>query len=295
MELRHLRDFVAVAEELSFTRAAQKLHVAQPSLTVQIKLLEEELGVRLLDRGKGRVSLTDEGRSFLADTKRVLALSAESVEAVRHRNPRETEQLKIGYVTSLHYHLLPATLDAFHRAYPDVALNLFDMTPAEQLEALEAVKIDLGFIGLRESLREANLAGECVARYETLVAVSHKSPLSKKPRIDLKDIERVFLVGMSERAYPGWQDAVNSSLSLAGLAAPRTLQEADGVQAMLGIVASGMGVALLPEHIKFQRYSGVRFRPLSQPLKVKSWIAWRPDNRSKPLNQYIRIVKGALG
>ena len=100
---------------------------------------------------------------------------------------------------------------------------------------------------------------------------------------------------MSERAYPGWQDAVNSSLSVAGLAAPRTLQEADGVQAMLGIVVSGMGVALLPEHIKFQRYSGVRFRPLSHPLKVKSWIAWRPDNRSKPLNQYIRIVRGALG
>jgi DNA-binding transcriptional LysR family regulator len=103
VELRHLRDFVAVAEELSFTRAAQKLHVAQPSLTVQIKLLEEELEVRLLDRGKGRVSLTDEGRSFLADAKRVLALSAESVKAVRHRNPRETEQLKIGNVASLHY------------------------------------------------------------------------------------------------------------------------------------------------------------------------------------------------
>jgi len=295
VELRHLRDFVAVAEELNFTRAAQKLHVAQPSLTVQIKLLEEELGVRLLVRGKGRVSLTDEGRSFLVDAKRVLALSAESVERVRQRNPRKTEQLKIGYVTSLHYHLFPVTLDAFHRAYPEVALNLFDMTPAEQLEALEAVKIDLGFIGLRESLSEANLAGECVARYEALVAVSDKSPLSKKPRIDLKDIEGVFLVGMSERAYPGWQDAVNSSLSVAGLAAPRSLQEADGVQAMLGIVASGMGVALLPEHIKFQRYSGVRFRPLSQPLTVKSWIAWRLDNRSKPLHQYVRIVKEALG
>ena len=295
MELRHLRDFVAVAEELNFTRAAQKLHVAQPSLTVQIKLLEEELGVRLLVRGKGRVSLTDEGRSFLVDAKRVLALSAESMERVRQRNPRKTEQLKIGYVTSLHYHLFPVTLDAFHRAYPEVALNLFDMTPAEQLEALEAVKIDLGFIGLRESLSEANLAGECVARYEALVAVSDKSPLSKKPRIDLKDIEGVFLVGMSERAYPGWQDAVNSSLSVAGLAAPRSLQEADGVQAMLGIVASGMGVALLPEHIKFQRYSGVRFRPLSQPLTVKSWIAWRLDNRSKPLHQYVRIVKEALG
>jgi DNA-binding transcriptional LysR family regulator len=171
VELRHLRDFVAVADELSFTRAAKKLHVAQPSLTQQIKLLEQELGVRLLNRIKGRVSLTEAGKVFLADSRRVIALSEDSVRAVQHFNRSETKQLKIGYVASLHYHLLPATLAAFQRAYPEVALNLFDMTCAQQLEALDADKIDLGFIGLRESLAGTNLQAEAVAFYEILVAL----------------------------------------------------------------------------------------------------------------------------
>src|SRR5579863_5097012 len=143
MELRHLRDFVAVADELSFTRAAKKLHVSQPSLTQQIKLLEQELGVRLLDRSRNRVALTEVGQGFLINARRVLALSEEGIQEVKRANRSETRQLRIGYVASLHYHLLPATLAAFQRAYPQVALNLFDMTSAQQLEALESDKIDL--------------------------------------------------------------------------------------------------------------------------------------------------------
>ena len=203
MELRHLRDFVAVAEELSFTRAAERLHVAQPSLTHQLNLLEGELGVPLLDRTKGRVSLTEAGTVFLADAKRVLALSAESVLAVQRLNRSETKQLRIAYVSSLHYHLLPATLTAFQKAYPEVALNLFDMTSAEQIEALEAGKIDLGFVGLRESLVGKNLRAECGTYCEILAALPRANALSKKPRIDLKELETCFSVGMSERAYPG--------------------------------------------------------------------------------------------
>ena len=287
-----MRDFVAVAEELSFTRAAQKLHLAQPSLTVQIKLLEEELGVRLLLRGKGRVSLTDEGRSFLADAQRVLALSAESVEAVRHLNPRTAEQLKIGYVAGLHNHLLPATLAAFGKEYPQISVSLFDMTSAEQLEAIEAGKIDLGFVGLRGSLAGRALKGECVARYEILVALSKGSALTKKAKIDLKELEKHFFVTLSERAHPGWTAWMQRIFSPVGFM-PRTLQEAENLPAVLHFVATGLGVALLPEQIKSIRHPGVLLRPLKQPVKVESWVAWKPDNRSKPLEQYIRIVKEA--
>src|ERR1700678_1341835 len=128
---------------MSFTRAAKKLHISQPSLTQQIKLLEQELGVRMLNRTKGRISITESGKGFLEDSRRVLALSEDSVRAVRHFNRNEARQLKIGYVASLHYHLLPATLAAFQRAYPEVALNLFDMTCGQQIEALSAHKTDL--------------------------------------------------------------------------------------------------------------------------------------------------------
>jgi DNA-binding transcriptional LysR family regulator len=132
MELRHLRYFVAVAEALSFTKGAQKLHIAQPSLTRQIRDLEEDLGVHLFDRTKQRISLTHEGASFLVDAKRVLDLSEEIVESVRGASRHESPALNIGYVANLFYDLLPVTLAAFQRSFPNVPINLFDVSCGDQ-------------------------------------------------------------------------------------------------------------------------------------------------------------------
>src|ERR1700686_1038590 len=123
MELRHLRYFVSVAEALSFTKAAEKLHTAQPSLSRQIKDLEDELGVRLLNRTKQLVTLTDEGRSFLADAKRLLALAAETVESVRRSHSGEIRALNVGYVSNLYYELIPRTLVSFHQMFPTISVN----------------------------------------------------------------------------------------------------------------------------------------------------------------------------
>src|SRR6266487_410929 len=138
MELRHLRYFVAVAENLNFTKAAAKLHLAQPSLTRQIHNLEGEIGVRLLNRSKSQVALTEEGRAFLVDARRVLTLATESVQAVQRLSRGETGQLNIAYSSNFNFELLPETLGAFRQAFPHVALNLFDMTPAEQFRGPEA-------------------------------------------------------------------------------------------------------------------------------------------------------------
>src|SRR5438874_11579897 len=127
MELRHLRYFVAVGEALSFTRAGEKLHLTQPSLTRQVKDLEGELGVCLLERTKQRVSLTTEGRFFLTDAKRVLALSTEIMKSVQRLSRQEIPPLNLGYVADLFYDLLPGTLASFRRAFPTTAVNLFDM------------------------------------------------------------------------------------------------------------------------------------------------------------------------
>jgi len=294
MELRHLRDFVAVAEELSFSRAALRLHLAQPSLTRQIKNLEDELGVRLLDRTKGRVTLTEEGRSFLVSARRVLALSAESVERVRRLHRGETGQLNIGYVANIHSHLLPATLAAFRRTYPNVALNLFDMTCAEQLQALAERRIDLGFVGLRESLTDTALRGECIAHHDVLVALPRASSLAKKPRINLQDLETLFFVGFSERSYPGSRQWMNSISPQAGFT-PQILQEADQESAMLRFVAAGLGAALLPEQMRSLPHSGVVFRSLNPPVKVESCVAWREDNASELLAAYLQIIRGVSG
>src|SRR5271170_3149422 len=120
MELRHLRYFVAVAEDLSFTKAAQKLRLAQPSLTRQVRNLEDEIGVKLLDRSGNRIALTEEGRQFLFDAKKLLAMSDESVATVQRMNRGQSAGLNIGYVANIHYRLLPATLGAFRKLCPGV-------------------------------------------------------------------------------------------------------------------------------------------------------------------------------
>src|SRR6266478_803761 len=167
MELRHLKYFVAVAEALNFTKAAGKLHLAQPSLTRQIRDLEEEIGVRLLNRTKSQVSLTEEGRAFLVDARRMLALASESVAAVQRLSRGETGQLNIAYLSNFSFELLPETLKVFRQNFPHIALNLFDMTPAQQFRALEARKIDLGFVGQGPPAATKDLEWECIARHKT--------------------------------------------------------------------------------------------------------------------------------
>jgi DNA-binding transcriptional LysR family regulator len=178
MELRHLRYFVSVAEALSFTKAAEKLHTAQPSLTRQIKDLEEELGVRLLNRTKQQVTLTEEGRSFLADAKRLLALAAETVESVRRLHSGEVRALNVGYVSNLFYDLLPRTLTSFRQLFPTVSVNLFDMSCGDQFRALEDGKLDLGFVGLHEPIARRGLEFRTIASYKTVAALPKDNPLA---------------------------------------------------------------------------------------------------------------------
>src|SRR6185437_13576392 len=186
MELRHLRYFVAVAEALSFTKAAEKLHTSQPSLSRQIKDLEEELGVRLLNRTKQLVTLTDEGRSFLVDAKRLLALAAQTVESVRRLQSGEVRALNIGYVSNLFYDLLPRTLASFRQLFPSVSVNLFDMSCGEQFRALEDGKLDLGFVGLHEPIARRGLEFRSIASYKTVVALQKDNSLADQTMVEIR-------------------------------------------------------------------------------------------------------------
>jgi len=290
MELRHLRYFIAVADELSFTKAAQKLRLAQPSLTRQVRNLEDEIGVRLLDRAHNRIALTDEGRAFLFDAKKLLAMCAESVATVQRMNRGESSQLNIGYVANLHYGLLPATLGAFRKLCPQVALNLFDMRSDEQLDALDSRRIDLGFIGLPPALSGHDLLSECVAHDTILAALPDHHPLAKKPTVKLADLAPQFFIGMSPTTHPGEREWLLATCQRAGFTA-RILQEADTEPTAIRFVADGLGMALVPEQLAGLPHEGVVFRPLFPPLRREATIAWRADNQSKPLRDYIQIVK----
>ncbi|HEY2104221.1 MAG TPA: LysR substrate-binding domain-containing protein [Candidatus Binataceae bacterium] len=290
MELHHVRDFVAVAEELSFTRAADKLHVAQPSLTRKIRNLEEEIGVELLDRRKGHLKLTDAGRAFLADAKRLLALAAESIETARRISRNEAEQFRIGYTAGFDYHRLAVTLAAFQRVCPNARLSLFDLTCAEQMRALERGQIDIGFIGIPDALTGTGLRGECVASYELVVALPETSVLTKKTALSIKDLQDVPFIGVNVKAYPHYDEWMRRVCQPA-VWRPRTVQAPDRLSVLLNSVSAGLGVALMVEQNRNLPHDGVVFRRLKPPLRAELCVAWRDDNVSHPLHEYLRIIR----
>jgi DNA-binding transcriptional LysR family regulator len=293
MELRHLRYFVAVAEELNFTRAAAKLRLAQPSLTRQIHNLEAEIGVSLFDRKKSQIELTEEGRVFLVDAKRLVALSVESIKAVQRFSRGESGQLNLGYLFKFNFDLLPATLASFSAVCPEIAVNLFDMSPAAQLRAVQARKIDLGFVGLRPSPPNEALAHvewECVARHKVLVALPESHPLAKKEKVRILDLRSLFFVAMSEEKHPGSRDWLSQICESAGFT-PKILQDVEVETGLMTFVAEGLGVTLAREQMKNLPHPGVVFRPLTTRATADYWIAWHSDNNSKALMAYIEIVK----
>jgi DNA-binding transcriptional LysR family regulator len=217
-------------------------------------------------------------------------MCAESIAAAQRMNRGESSALNIGYVANIHYGLLPATLGAFRKLCPGVALNLFDMTSAEQFVALDGRKIDLGFVGLRPTLTGRHLHSACVAHDTMLAAIPANHTLAKKSKITLADLAPQFFIGMSDKTHPGAREWLTETCKEAGFAG-RILQEADNEPIIIQFVSDGLGVALLPEQITGLPHEGVVFRPLVPALLRESTIAWRGDNPSKPLQDYIRIVK----
>ena len=291
MELRHLRYYVAVGEALSFTRAAERLHLAQPSLTRQIRALEMEIGVKLLDRSKQKIALTPEGRSFLGDAKRVLGLSIEIVKAVQRQSRDENTALQIGYVANLFYDLLPGILTSFQRAFPTIPVNLFDMNCGDQLRALEEERLDLGFIGVCRPPESSKLEVHTVASYQTMVALPKAHPLTKEPVVQLKDLKPMFFIGISETSFPGYHRWITQTCRQVGFK-PKILQDAEIERAAIDSVAGGLGVTLLPDPVRKFAHQDVAFRPLRPPVTVAAGAAWNSNNSSPGLRGYVEIVKG---
>jgi DNA-binding transcriptional LysR family regulator len=290
MELRHLRYFVSVAEVLSFTKAAQKLHTAQPSLTRQIKDLEEELGVQLFNRTKQPVTLTNEGRALLPDARRLLALAAEMVVSIRRLHNGEVRVLNIGYVSNLFHDLLPKTLASFHQSFPAISINLFDMSCGEQFHALEDGKLDLGFVGLHEPLALRGLEFRKIASYKTVAALPKDNPLGRKRAIELKALAPMFFIGMSEASYPGYRAWLTRTCAMADFT-PKVLQDVDLERTMIHAVAAGLGVALVPEQLKKLEHENVIFRPVTPNLTTEGCVAWKKENASAALQGYVQTIE----
>ena len=198
MELRHARYFVAVAEELNFRRAAERLHLAQPSLSTQIRLLEEDVGAKLLERDSHKVELTPAGRSFLEGCRRLLQDADDFARTARRIARGESGPLSIGFVPSLAHGLLPSVLRLFRKRFPDVQLLLSEMDSTAQIEQIAGHRIDLGFIGLGLPKEIPELEIVAVAEERLVAAIPQDHPFADKSRkaIPLKALatER-FLLG----------------------------------------------------------------------------------------------------
>ena len=201
--------------------------------------------------------------------------------------------MNIGYLFKFDFDLLPATLATFYQNCPEIAVNLFDMSPAEQLRALEARKIDLGFVGLRPPAANKNMVAllwECVAHHDVVVVLPAHHPLANKRKINLTYLKKLFFVAMSEETHPGSRNWLSGLCQQAGFT-PRILQDVDLEIGLMTFVAEGLGVTLAREQISKLPHRGVVFRPLTTAAKADYWIAWHRDNRSKALSQYIDTIK----
>lgn len=270
MELRQLRYFATVARELNFTRAAAKLHVAQPALSRQVKQLEEELGVALLVRDNRSVTLTAKGESFLAEVEAILEQSSRAMQRARAAQP---QTLEIGYVWGLFHSTVPVALHRFRAMQPNVAVNLYDLSAAEQGKALAAGRLHAGFIGLAFEAEAAGLPMERVGSTRFVVALPEDHPLAARRAIQLSALAQEVFLLISDEHFPGASQVMRRACAQAGFK-PRTLQVAERGHTILGLVAAGCGVALLPEPLSELPHSNVIFRPPAKPISADLFVAF---------------------
>ena len=296
MELRHLRYFEAVAEELNFRRAARRMNVTQPSLSTQIRQLEEEMQARLLDRDTHRVALTPAGRRFLDDCRRLLRDAAESARTARRISRGEAGQLSVGFVASLGYGLLPRVLRVYRKKFPDVGLRLVDMDTTQQIEALAAGQLDVGFIGLGLPRETSDLRLELVAEEKLVAVLPQDHPrataggrAAKSIRLRALAAERLLL--SARQSAPIYNPWILTLCQQAGFQ-PHDVQEAGQAVTVLNYVAAGMGVTILPAQFSRVPTAGVRFVPLVAPAPVyRYYAAWQPQNRHVALQHLVDLAR----
>ncbi len=293
MELRHLRYFIAVAEELHFRRAAARLHIAQPPLSIQIRELERELGVTLLARTHRRVDLTEAGRVFLDGARRTLTQLDAAISDAQRAERGQTGRLNIGFVSSSSYELLPRLLVAFRAIYPDVALHLQAATTNEQLAALDERRLDLGI--LRLPVNDGRLAWQVLAEEPlvTVLPVSH--PLALLERTPLASLAQESFILYPRVDNPAIHDAIIACCHMAGFS-PRITQETGDMQAITALVASGLGVALVIASPGLPALPGVTLRPLAG-RDIPTWriaLAWRREPDPAPAVRAFVAVSAAL-
>jgi len=294
VELRYLLYFATVAEQQSFTRAAAKLHTAQSSISQQIKTLEEELEVELLLRNKRSVKLTAAGHAFLREAKDILNRVDQSRVVARRAAQGETGILSIGYISPVSSLFLPELIHAYHTQYPAVRIQLYEQSYNEQLDALGLGHID---VGIRRPLPRTH-AGRFVEEHifsDRIVAVlPDRHALAGCRKINLEELADEDWVLLRRESAPELVDDFTLPCAKAGFS-PRVINESASLHTVLTVVASGIGVSLVPSCVRSFGQPGVTFIPIQPNQHQVSLVAARPKVEPSPvLSAFLQTLRQQL-
>ena len=288
MELRHLRYFVAVAEERNFTRAAERLHMAQPPLSRQIQQLEETLGVQLFERNTRPLKLTETGKFFYSHAVQLLAQTAE-LESMTRRVGNIERSLSVGFVGSTLYGMLPKIIRRFRDENTTVELSLHEMSTMDQIRALKDGRIDVGFGRIR--LEDANIRRVILREEKMIVALPEGHPLSLvKPVLALSDLVNETLIIFPKAPRPSYADQVLSAFQDRALK-PRRIYEVRELQIALGLVAAGEGISVVPSSVYGMKRDDVSYKELDDPTLVSPIImSMRALDESRDIREMLELV-----
>lgn len=298
IDLKQLRYFLAVAEEKSFSRAAEKLHISQPPLSQQIMKLEAELGVRLFARTTRTFELTVAGKALMQEASDLLARMRMTVDTIRQIDRGEVGRLRVGIVGSAMWGPIPSLLEEFQTKYPRVTWTLHELGPTVQYEALRGKQVDVGFWREpkldEDELKRDNLRQELCYRENVCVAINEHHPLAARGEIDLMDIaqEPMLTLALDKSSFPRYliECCVKAGFQ------PTIFQEANEPQTLLAMVGAGLGVTLLPETTSRIGWPGVVFLPLRDPPSANLFITYPVNDDAPVVRAFLNIINPpALG
>jgi DNA-binding transcriptional LysR family regulator len=288
MELRHLRYFVAVAEERSFTRAAQRLHIAQPPLSRQIQQLEQILGIVLFERDARPLKLTETGRFFYQHAAQLLAQTAE-LESMTRRVGKIERSLSVGFVGSTLYGMLPKVIRRYRQQHAEVELSLHEMWTMDQIKALKEGRIDVGFGRIR--LNDPSVR-RVVLREERMIAalpLGHRLCTETAP-LSLHDLLDDTLIVFPKTPRPSYADQVLSAFHDRALKPARVLETRE-LQVALGLVAAGEGVSIVPKSVHGLKRDDISYHELDDPRLVSPIImSMRRLDASEDIERMLRLI-----
>jgi DNA-binding transcriptional LysR family regulator len=289
MELRHLRYFMAVAEERSFSRAAERLNIAQPPLSQQIRRLEADLGFALFERSSRGVRLTRAGEALLPGARSTLQAADDARKSAEAAHLGVAGRLTIAYMNSAAYGILPRLLKSMRDAHPDLRVDVREMAIADQIDALVERRIDVGI--LRPPVDDTRLDSLRLVDEPFVVALPIGHPLAAGSAIDLRALAGERLVGYPRGHPAGFRERIDAALRNVGVT-PRFAEEATHVHSLCGLVAGGVGISLVPSSARALAMDGVQFVPLdTADLHAEVWLAWSRSATERQVQQLVNVAR----